>query len=173
MKRFIMLCITICLAFGLVWGLSAATFEPKTGDSKLDTTLKKLNNESESDLPGFKADVSDRFSIPLATIEKLLTTDNLNPAEVYFIAFLTKTTGKTVDEILSAVQANKGQGWGVIAKALGIKPGSKDFLELKRLARQAEGKASGRADRAKSSKEGKEGKGKGEGGGGGGNGGKK
>jgi hypothetical protein len=34
--------------------------------------------------------------------------------------------------VLREYQANKGKGWGVIAKNLGIKPGSREFHELKK-----------------------------------------
>ena len=35
------------------------------------------------------------------------------------------------DEVLREYKENKGKGWGVIAKNLGIKPGSREFHELK------------------------------------------
>jgi hypothetical protein len=34
--------------------------------------------------------------------------------------------------VLREYKSSKGKGWGVIAKSLGIKPGSKEFHELKR-----------------------------------------
>ena len=35
------------------------------------------------------------------------------------------------DEVLREYKENYGKGWGVIAKNLGIKPGSREFHELK------------------------------------------
>ena len=35
------------------------------------------------------------------------------------------------DEVLGEYKENNGKGWGVIAKNLGIKPGSREFHELK------------------------------------------
>ena len=35
------------------------------------------------------------------------------------------------DEVLREYKENNGTGWGVIAKNLGIKPGSREFHELK------------------------------------------
>ena len=35
------------------------------------------------------------------------------------------------ETVLQTYQAHKGKGWGVIAKELGIKPGSREFHALK------------------------------------------
>jgi hypothetical protein len=40
-------------------------------------------------------------------------------------------TGLSRDRIMHEYRAKKGQGWGVIAKDLGIKPGSAQFHALK------------------------------------------
>ncbi len=36
------------------------------------------------------------------------------------------------ERVVQVYQGNKGKGWGVIAKSLGIKPGSPEFHALKR-----------------------------------------
>jgi hypothetical protein len=41
-------------------------------------------------------------------------------------------TQKPPETVLHVYQANRGKGWGVIAKSLGIKPGSREFHALKR-----------------------------------------
>ena len=40
-------------------------------------------------------------------------------------------TGLHFDQVFKIYNANKGKGWGVIAKELGIKPGSPEFHALK------------------------------------------
>ena len=66
-------------------------------------------------------------------------------------------TKKPVDVVLKEYKANKRRGWGVIAKNLGIKPGSKEFHELKK------SKLSSRYHRSGKGKGKDKGKGKGKG----------
>jgi hypothetical protein len=40
-------------------------------------------------------------------------------------------SAKPTDYILEKYKSGKGRGWGVLAKSLGIKPGSKEFHALK------------------------------------------
>ena len=41
-------------------------------------------------------------------------------------------SGLHIDLVVREYKKNKGKGWGVIAKNLGIKPGSQEFHELKK-----------------------------------------
>jgi hypothetical protein len=41
-------------------------------------------------------------------------------------------TKHPIDTVQKNYMANRGQGWGVIAKQLGIKPGSNEFHALKK-----------------------------------------
>ena len=43
-----------------------------------------------------------------------------------------QVASQPVEAVVKEYKSNKGQGWGVIAKDLGIKPGSKEFHELKK-----------------------------------------
>ena len=40
-------------------------------------------------------------------------------------------SSKPVDYVLNKYRTEKNKGWGVMAKSLGIKPGSKEFHALK------------------------------------------
>jgi hypothetical protein len=40
-------------------------------------------------------------------------------------------SNRPIDYVIEKYKAEKGKGWGVLAKSLGIKPGSKDFHALK------------------------------------------
>ena len=49
---------------------------------------------------------------------------------------LAKATHRPVLTVAERYKKNPGKGWGVVAKDLGIKPGSSEFHELKRGAEQ-------------------------------------
>jgi hypothetical protein len=53
------------------------------------------------------------------------------PADVYMAAKVRILAHRSWDEVLREYKENKGKGWGVIAKNLGIKPGSREFHKLK------------------------------------------
>ena len=54
------------------------------------------------------------------------------PADAYVALRLGEMSGKPIDVVTEQYRTKKGQGWGALAKSLGIKPGSKEFHALKR-----------------------------------------
>lgn len=110
----------------------SATYDARTGDSALDTTLGDLNVQTNGrDLSDFISNLSLSYNIPKIKIEDLLYRVEMTPADAYMTVGLAKITNKSIDEVVDEYKANKGKGWGVIAKRLGIKPGSKEFHALK------------------------------------------
>ena len=59
----------------------------------------------------------------------------MEPADVYMVVEIAGIQKITVEKVVESYKKNKGKGWGVIAKELGIKPGSKEFKELKERAK--------------------------------------
>ncbi|MBZ0158490.1 MAG: hypothetical protein K8I29_20015 [Alphaproteobacteria bacterium] len=53
------------------------------------------------------------------------------PADAYLCLRLAELADRPVELVIREYKANKGRGWGVIAKRLGIKPGSREFHALK------------------------------------------
>jgi len=92
--------------------------------------VQDLNVTARADLPGFNATLSSTFGVPVPRIEKLAVTLG-SPADAYFCLKLGQLSGQSIERVQREYQAHRGQGWGVIAKNLGIKPGSKAFHELK------------------------------------------
>ena len=76
--------------------------------------------------------LSDTFGISKPWIENLVKRENIPPADVYMIARTASVTKQPIVTVEKNYRANRGQGWGVIAKRLGIKPGSKEFHALKK-----------------------------------------
>ena len=99
--------------------------------SDLDSFIKKLNAQAEADLPGFKASLSAQFGVPVPQVDVLIKSVD-RPGDAYMTLRVGEISNKPADVVLKEYKANKGKGWGVIAHRLGIKPGSKEFHELKR-----------------------------------------
>ena len=54
------------------------------------------------------------------------------PADAYMVFRLAEMSSHPANHVIQIYKSGKGKGWGVIAKSLGIKPGSKEFQALKR-----------------------------------------
>jgi len=127
----ILLVVTGLPAYGGDSGLSAA-YNARTGDTMLDTTLGDLNlNTHGENLSDFISNLSLSYNVPRLKIEYLIDKVRMTPADVYMTVGIAKITNRSIDEVVDEYKVNKGKGWGVIAKQLGIKPGSKEFHALK------------------------------------------
>ena len=92
--------------------------------------IDDFNIKAEADPSGFKAKLEARFNIGGAEVNAVLSTVD-NSADAYIVFRLGEMSGKPTDNIIREYKSGKGKGWGVLAKSLGIKPGSKEFKALK------------------------------------------
>ena len=53
------------------------------------------------------------------------------PADSYMVLRLSELSHRPVKDVLRVYKADHGKGWGVMARQLGIKPGSQEFHALK------------------------------------------
>jgi hypothetical protein len=97
----------------------------------LDGFLADLNVQARSDMGGFAARVGTQFGVPYAQVQAVIGTVKA-PADAFMVFQLGQMTHRPPDAVLGVYQANRGKGWGVIAKSIGIKPGSPEFHALKR-----------------------------------------
>ena len=100
-----------------------------TGSVEFDKDLGIINANAKLDLKTFKIDVSTSHNLPIPKIEEMLQV--MEPAEVVLAADIAQVAQKPIDSVVTSYKKNKGKGWGVVAKEMGIKPGSPQFHELK------------------------------------------
>ena len=105
------------------------TFTAKSGDSELDLTLSDMNVTATANFSVFKQDMAVSYNVTQQKIDYLKLTVKMQPADIYMTLELGKITGKSIDDVVKAYQANKGQGWGVIAKNLGINISRKERVK--------------------------------------------
>lgn len=108
--------------------------------------VNDFNIRVQADPTGFRARIAARFQLGDAQITAVLGNVS-TPADAYIVWRLGEMSRHPTDYVLREYKASKGKGWGVIAKNLGIKPGSEEFHALKRgqdLYSGNEGKAKGR-----------------------------
>lgn len=108
----------------------------------LEDFLSNVNVQARVDLPGFSAKISSQFGVPQVQVQAVLQTVR-EPADAFMVFQLGQMSGTPPERVLEVYGPNKGKGWGVIAKELGIKPGSADFHALKNGDLSFTGKSSG------------------------------
>jgi hypothetical protein len=109
-----------------------SNYNANTGDYEFDSALNNLNHVAFADLNNFMNQLSSTFGISKPWIENLVQRENIPPADVYMIARTSRVTNRPIATVEKYYKADRGQGWGVIAKRLGIKPGSPEFHALKK-----------------------------------------
>ncbi len=109
----------------------AYDFNPGTGDAVLDALLQSLNVYYAQDVEWYVDDIVYSTGAPRGYVETMIVERHYPPADVYLIAQTASITGRPIAYIQSEFDSSRGQGWGVVAKRLGIKPGSPEFHRLK------------------------------------------
>ncbi|HSB71434.1 MAG TPA: hypothetical protein VLT62_19070 [Candidatus Methylomirabilis sp.] len=104
---------------------------PGVASATLDSFLSSVNVQARADLPGFHATVSAQFGVPVPQVEAVLGMV-ATPADAFMVFQLGQMAHRSPETVVQTYQAHKGKGWGVIAKELGIKPGSREFHALKK-----------------------------------------
>jgi hypothetical protein len=102
-----------------------------TAGGGLEVFMGDLNVQARADLPGFSTRVSAQFGVPVPQVQAVIGAVEV-PADAFMVFQLGSMTRRTPDDVLRVYKSHRGQGWGVIAKNLGIKPGSPEFHALKR-----------------------------------------
>ena len=96
----------------------------------LEDFLSNVNVQARVDLPGFSAKISNQFGVPLPQVQAVVRSVR-EPADAFMVFQLGQMAHRPPETVLHTYQSHRGKGWGVIAKELGIKPGSAEFHALK------------------------------------------
>lgn len=136
------------LLFGLFASLAANVhaeeyafgFNPRTGDVWMDVQLREMNVYTRDNNEDFINDVAMGFSVPRLLVREYVVERRWAPGDVYYACALAYQVRKPCLDTLREYDKNNGQGWGVIAKRMGIKPGTAEFQNLKGRVSNSNGK---------------------------------
>jgi hypothetical protein len=110
----------------------APRYTPNTGDKDLDVVLSNLNVEAGVHVDAFVSELSISYAIPKVQVEDLVYTRRVPFGDVFVSVWLASSLKKPLSVVVKEYDMNKDKGWGVMAKNLGIKPGSDAFHSLKK-----------------------------------------
>ncbi len=148
----------ILLVLSVVFLLSSASVVTANDFDWMDN----LNITAHADITAFRANLSARFNIGDTQVKAVISNVE-KPADAYMVLRLGEMSSKPTNVVIERYRTEKGKGWGVIAKSLGIKPGSKEFHDLKRGHDLGNYKESAKSDSKDTGKGNGNGKGKGKG----------
>jgi len=107
-------------------------WHPRSGDVWVDTWLGDMNRYGARYPEPFIDEMVRYHAVPRPLVVDLLQTRHWAPGDVYFACALASVLGRPCRYVVDYYDANRGQGWGVVAQRLGIKPGSAEFHRLKK-----------------------------------------
>lgn len=96
----------------------------------LNIFLGDLNHRSYAAPNDYNYQLSTQFGVPQSLVSSLIRSVAA-PSDAFMVLQLAHMLGLPHDRVLQTYNSNRGKGWGVIAKELGIKPGSAEFHALK------------------------------------------
>jgi hypothetical protein len=124
------------LALGLAAGSAQAQdfslgWNPRSGDVWVDVWLGDMNRYGSRYRDPFVDELVRYHGAPRDLVVDLLAR-RWAPGDIYFACALAKLVGRPCRYVVDIWERDHAQGWGAIAKRLGIKPGSPQFHQLKR-----------------------------------------
>jgi hypothetical protein len=124
------------LALGLAAGSAQAQdfslgWNPRSGDVWVDVWLGDMNRYGSRYRDPFVDELVRYHGAPRDLVVDLLAR-RWAPGDIYFACALAKLVGRPCRYVVDIWERDHAQGWGAIAKRLGIKPGSPQFQQLKR-----------------------------------------
>ena len=130
------LALTLALA-ALGGGTAAAQdftvgWNPRSGDVWVDTWLGDINRYGSRYRDPFIDELVRYHGAPRPLVLDLLDQRHWAPGDVYYACAMASLIGRPCRSVVDLYEADRGQGWGVIAQRLGIKPGSPEFHRLKK-----------------------------------------
>ncbi len=121
MNRFVVFFAGIFLMFFGFVGVSFADLNIFIGD---------LNTQARANRYDYSYGISNQFDVPIYRVNSILSGVR-EPADAFMCFQLGRMLGMPPERVLETYQSSRGQGWGEVAKRLGIKPGSPEFHALK------------------------------------------
>jgi len=107
-------------------------WNPRTGDDWVDERLTDINGYGYRYREAFIDEIVRYHGAPRELVFELVVDRRWAPGDVYYACAIARIVGRPCRYVVDAWNRDHGQGWGEVAKRLGIEPGSDEFQRLKR-----------------------------------------
>lgn len=103
-----------------------------TGDVWVDSRLGEINDYGLRHRDPFIDELHAHYGAPRPLLVDLLDRRGWAPGDVYYACAIAHVLGIPCLDVVREYDRDPGQGWGALARRMGIKPGSDAFHALKR-----------------------------------------
>ena len=126
--------LALALAIGFSGAAQAQTvgYNVRTGDVWLDNRVGEVNDYGSRYREPFISEINRNYGAPRSLLVDLLERRGWSPGDVYYACALARAANVPCETIVRDYERDRAQGWGALAKARGIKPGSAAFHAMKR-----------------------------------------
>ena len=107
-------------------------WNPRSGDVWMDTWLGDMNRYGTRYRDPFVDEMVRYHGAPRDLVNDLLINRRWAPGDVYMACNIAAIIGRPCRYVADIYERDRGNGWGNIAKQMGIKPGSPEFHRLKK-----------------------------------------
>lgn len=153
MSRHYELVLSLLLLFGASGGVMAEdryafAFIPNTGDIAIDTRLGDFNVYASGNVDGFVDELVVSYGAPRRLVREYVVERRWPPGDVYYACALAYYSRHSCSSVLNMYQHDHRRGWGLLAKRLGVTPGTPAFHTLKGNIGKSHAKWHGRPEHA-------------------------
>jgi len=125
----------LVLSLGLLFAASAAQaqvvgYNFRSGDLWVDSRLGEINDYGYRYRDPFINEMTGYYGAPRPLVLDLFER-RWSPGDIYYACSIAHVLGVPCINVVREYDRHPGQGWGAIAKRMGIKPGSAQFHRLK------------------------------------------
>lgn len=107
-------------------------WNPRSGDVWVDTYLNDINTYGYRYREPFIDEMVRYYGAPRDLVTELIVDRRWAPGDVYYACSIASVLGRPCRYVVDEWERDHGQGWGALARRLGIKPGSAEFHRLKK-----------------------------------------
>ena len=135
-RKLLVFAVVLALGFGSLYSAVAQTAETTpvatTDSTGLQDEIAAVDEAAQLDNTALLTKLSEQFKVDLAVLQDL-NAQGYTAGQIWLALEISLQAGKPLSDALvqAASMHASGHGWGVLAQALGIDPGSKEFLALK------------------------------------------
>lgn len=119
------------LAILLLFAPGVAMAQYRSGSVQLDAYLRNLSVAASLDFGSFRTRVISMYNISSGRMERLYAEMGRSPADLFMLLEVGRLTRRSPENLFPIYLRYRRQGWGMIAKQAGIKPGSPAFHAMK------------------------------------------
>lgn len=135
-QKLLVFVLVLAVGFGSLHSVAAQTTETTpattTVEADLQDEIAAVDEAAQIDNTALLTRLSTQFQVELAVLQDL-NAQGYTAGQIWLALEISLQSGKPLADAVAQVASmnTSGHGWGVLAQALGINPGSQEFFALK------------------------------------------